>query len=119
MQAKYKLVNLLLQELEVEIAAINWPAQPSAAALASSLPFCADTMALTSWLAWVFLPKMRELIASQAALPEACGLSEQVEMQLTAKEQARLLPLTRAIDALLSENKMPPASLLKKLAEKS
>lgn len=118
MQQDYKIVNLLLAGLEAELQALNWPAKPSEAALASSLPFCADTLALPTWLAWVFLPKMRALIAQQAALPKVCGLSEQVEMQLTAAEQVKLLPLTRAIDALLSESKMPPAGLLKKLAEK-
>lgn len=112
-QQTAKLVARLLNKLEEELQQLGFPEQPSLAAQQSKLPFCVDTMDLTAWLAWVFLPQMRQLIANNMPLPSACALSEQLEMQLSSAELAKLLPVTQALDAFLTHGKLPAAKLLK------
>lgn len=110
---KVKLLTRLLNKLEEELQQLGFPEQPSTAARQSKLPFCVDTMDLTAWLAWIFLPQMRQLIANNAPLSSACALSEQLEMQLSSAELAKLLPVTQALDAFLTHGKLPAAKLLK------
>ena len=48
-----------------------WPStSPSNEALNSTVPFAVDAMDFESWLAFIFIPKMSQLIHSDAALPE-------------------------------------------------
>jgi len=58
------LVKALLGELETELKQQQlWAAAPpDAAALASTLPFCYDTMPLENWLQFIFLPRMQALL---------------------------------------------------------
>ncbi|WNO62016.1 YqcC family protein [Rheinheimera sp. MMS21-TC3] len=64
-------IELLLAELERELKQLNlWSASPpNVAAMASSAPFCCDTMPLENWLQYIFIPRMTALIAAKAALP--------------------------------------------------
>jgi uncharacterized protein YqcC (DUF446 family) len=55
---------------------------PSAQALASSLPFCCDTLRFTQWLQWVFLPHTRALAESGRPMPRASGIRPMAEEAL-------------------------------------
>lgn len=66
----------LLNELEAELKALSvWSASPpDPVALASTSPFCCDVMPLEQWLQYLFLPRMRALIAAKRALPTAISV---------------------------------------------
>lgn len=58
-----------------------WSEQaPSVEALASSEPFCVDTLAFEEWLQWVFLPRMKQVIETGAVLPRASGIRPMAEV---------------------------------------
>jgi len=110
-----KLLSKLLHLLEDRLKQTGaWQvAQPDAAAFNSSAPFCVDTMSLEQWLRYLFIPRMRALVDADKGLPPDCAITEQIEMVFTCKEKARVMEVTLAIDKLLTERKVPPASLLK------
>ncbi|GLR63310.1 YqcC family protein [Marinospirillum insulare] len=112
-----KLLNKLLNLLEKRLKHINaWQvAQPDPAAFNSQTPFCVDTMSLEQWLRYIFIPRMQALIDAGKQLPTHCAITEQVEMVLSNNEKARVMEVTLAIDKLLTEQKIPSASLLKQV----
>jgi len=112
-----KLLSRLLHLLESRLKQIDaWQViQPEASAFNSHSPFCVDTMSLEQWLRYLFIPRMRALIDAGKGLPTSCAITEQVEMVLTNKEKARVMEVTLAIDQLLTEQKIPTASLLKQV----
>lgn len=71
-----KSVTPLLNELEAELKQLSlWSAvPPDPHALASTSPFCCDTMPLENWLQFIFLPRIRALIAAERALPSAISV---------------------------------------------
>lgn len=75
MQHWHELADALLT-LEQELRRQGlWAAQPpSAAALASREPFCVDTLDFESWLQWIFIPRMAQIIESGATLPAGCHI---------------------------------------------
>lgn len=77
---------------------------PDAAALASTEPFCIDTLLFHEWLQWVYIPKMRAFIADNAALPERSGLLPMAEeaWKGSGHATAGLLLVVRALDALVN-----------------
>ena len=52
---------------------------PSTEALASSEPFCVDTLTLPQWLQFVFLPTMYQMLEDELPLPERCGITPMAE----------------------------------------
>lgn len=52
---------------------------PSTEALASTQPFCVDTLTLPQWLQFVFLPTIYRMLEEQQALPERCGIAPMAE----------------------------------------
>jgi uncharacterized protein YqcC (DUF446 family) len=93
--------QLLLQlENELKLQQLWSPLPPDAAALASTLPFCVDTLPLQGWLQYVFIPRMQALLASGAALPANMSLlaiAEQAFAPLGGHTQA-LLQLIAELD---------------------
>lgn len=77
---------------------------PDAAALASSQPFALDTLTLVEWLQFIFLPRMRQLVAAAAPLPGACGIAPMAEEYFRglSAESGALLAVLAAIDEILS-----------------
>ncbi len=75
------LADQLLQ-IERELRLLGWwSAQaPSAEALASQEPFCVDTLSFAQWLQWIFVPRMKLIIESDAALPARSGIRPMAEM---------------------------------------
>lgn len=60
-----------------------WEATPpSAEALASTQPFCLDTLSATQWLQWIFIPRMQALLAANADLPRNFAVTPYLEEAL-------------------------------------
>ena len=100
------LVKALLGELETELKQQHlWAsAPPDAAALASSLPFCYDTMQLENWLQFIFLPRMQALLDARLSLPAKISvlpIAEQAFSHLGAQAYP-LLYIIKHIDDTLS-----------------
>ncbi len=52
---------------------------PSSDALASTQPFCVDTLTLPQWLQFIFLPRIYQMLEEEQALPERCGIAPMAE----------------------------------------
>lgn len=96
--------HLLLIERELRVLGWWQEQAPSAAALASQEPFCVDTLTFEQWLQWIFLPRMKQLLEADAALPSVSGIQPMAEM--VYREQSgvtrRLLELLGEFDRLLT-----------------
>ncbi|WP_428820657.1 YqcC family protein [Microbulbifer sp. MCCC 1A16149] len=81
MKSIYPDIATLLLELEAEMRAVElWDAEPpSEEALASTQPFCVDTLTLPQWLQFVFLPRMSQLVELEQPLPGKCGIAPMAE----------------------------------------
>ncbi len=90
----------LLLELEAELRARDlWSAHaPLPQALASTQPFCVDTLAFEQWLQFVFLPRVEALLAAGAPLPAGCAIAALGEVRFAGGGHATLIALLRAID---------------------
>jgi uncharacterized protein YqcC (DUF446 family) len=100
----------LLVDLKTELIRLDlWePAPPSPAALASPLPFCADTLRFTQWLQWVFIPRTQAVLEGAAPLPVRSGIRPMAEEALAGCgwDTGPLLGLLGAIDITI--NLAPP-----------
>jgi uncharacterized protein YqcC (DUF446 family) len=97
----------LLRELETALRHAGlWEfAPPQPAALESAQPFCVDTLELSQWLQWMFLPRMRALLDARAALPAECGIAAMAEMTYPGRHETsllRVIEVLRAIDAAIA-----------------
>lgn len=112
------------QSLQVEVAEVLidveaelrqrdlWQSrQPTADALASTQPFCFDTLSLPEWLQFVFLPRMYRLIDDDQHLPDACGIAPVAEEYFrgTPLVHGNLIPALRRLDRLLCGEEGPRA----------
>jgi uncharacterized protein YqcC (DUF446 family) len=103
----YATLSDLLDQLTAELRRLElWSEQPPAPeALASSAPFCYDTLAFEQWLQWVFIPQLRHMIALQAPLPASCAISPMGELAFAESDwdAAPLIALLQTIDASFTE----------------
>lgn len=78
---------------------------PSAQALASTTPFCIDTMSFTDWLQFIFLVKMQQLVVMQMPLPQGMALHPMAEEAFKALtvDTRELLALILSFDQLLNK----------------
>lgn len=79
----------------------NWQnTGPSTEQLASSQPFCIDTLTLPQWLQFIFIPKMRELIELGAPLPQKVEIGPYAEeaVKQLAFDAKPLLAVIKTID---------------------
>ena len=60
----YQRISYLLKALEKEMRSLDlWSSTPPAEqALASSMPFCYDTLDFSEWLQWIFIPRLHLLL---------------------------------------------------------
>lgn len=74
--------------------------RPSDSALASTAPFCFDTLEFHAWLEWVFLPRMRQTIEQKLNLAAPCSISPLAEYQFAtyAEPTQHLLVLLTELD---------------------
>jgi uncharacterized protein YqcC (DUF446 family) len=61
----------VVDDLEAELRRMDlWElSPPSQQMLASTEPFCFDTLALSQWLQWLLIPRMRQIFAGDGSLP--------------------------------------------------
>lgn len=102
----YLQVDLLLDQIETELKACGlWALiTPSAEAMQSTAPFFCDTMPLENWLQFVFLPRMRALVAGRLPLPQQIAVCPIAEEAFKPVDRQRLLLINRIadLDELLS-----------------
>ena len=78
---------------------------PSTEALASSQPFCVDTLTLPQWLQFVFLPTIYQMLEEGQPLPQRCGIAPMAEefYRDSGLAVGSLVDALLRIDELLSE----------------
>jgi uncharacterized protein YqcC (DUF446 family) len=99
-------VTALLLKIRTEMEALElWQSSPpSAQALASTQPFCIDTLHFTEWLQWLLIPRLQEMIRQELPLPQSSQIqpmAEEVFKQMQADTDA-LLALINLLDETLS-----------------
>ncbi len=79
---------------------------PSAGALASSQPFCLDTLEPLEWLQWVLILRMRAFVAAQQPLPQKFAVAPYFEVALasTTPGHAPILLSLAQLDALFMDD---------------
>ena len=94
----------LLIDLEAELRNRRlWDAEaPDPLALASTQPFCIDTLSFPRWLQFVFLPRMRAMVAAGDALSQQCAIAEMAEMHFAGGDGAAIVALLRRIDLVVT-----------------
>ncbi|MGB0751776.1 MAG: YqcC family protein [Gammaproteobacteria bacterium] len=99
-------IPALVDCIELELRRIGlWEAdRPPQCAFDSDLPFMLDTMRVSQWLQWVFLPRMRRILYDRKPLPTACAIHPIAKMDLagTSSDTGRLLKFIARLDGLLS-----------------
>ena len=98
------LASLLIDiECELRRAGLWGDVAPGPEALASTEPFCVDTMGFQDWLQFVFLPRMHALIEAQAVLPSQCDIATMAETVWTADGRAKtVITVLRAFDEAIN-----------------
>lgn len=78
---RYTSVSNVIQELEsVLIEAGLWDeTPPDANALASTEPFCVDTLNFNQWLQFVFIGRMQLIVEGRLPLPENSNIATMAE----------------------------------------
>ena len=96
----------LLIDIESELRRLGLWSQvpPAEKALVSEQPFCVDTLTLSQWLQYIFLPTMYQLMKDGEALPRRCGVAPMAEEYFRGSELATdaLIEALRQIDVTLS-----------------
>ncbi|ABD81640.1 YqcC family protein [Saccharophagus degradans] len=97
----------LLMDLEMHLRSASlWQAQlPSQAALASTQPFCVDTLEFQQWLQFVFIPRLRVLAETGQPLPLLCNVAPMVsdgDVFTGVNARAEIVHTLEQIDALIS-----------------
>jgi len=97
----------LLDEIEAEMRRLGlWEgASPPRRAFHSPNPFCYDTMAVTQWMQWVFIPRMRETLAMGVPLAAPCEVTPALEVHFDelGGERGRLIGLVAEFDRLMPD----------------
>ncbi len=75
-------IRQALKRIEQELRDLAWWEEhsPSLDALASSQPFCCDTLSFTQWLQWVLIPKLGQLVEQGDALPTFSAIAQMSEV---------------------------------------
>jgi uncharacterized protein YqcC (DUF446 family) len=96
----------LLIDIEAQLRQLGlWEKiSPSTEALASTEPFCVDTLTLPQWLQFIFIPTMYQMLEEEAPLPDRCGIAPMAEefFRRSGLSTDDLLVALVKIDELLS-----------------
>ncbi len=106
MTDRQQLLSAHLQTLEQCLCELAcWASEPpSAEALASTQPFCVDTLSFPQWLQFVFIARLRTMLALNQPLPDNCAVAPMAQ-EYVKSVQASLSPVIEIladIDRLLS-----------------
>lgn len=97
-----------LIDLESELRQLQlWQAEaPSAEALASTQPFCIDTLNFPQWLQFIFLVKMQQLVDGNLPLPSNCAIAPMAQeyFKVLRCDSSALLSCLTRLDALLTDS---------------
>ena len=97
----------VLIDIEAELRRLGqWDKiPPSTEALASTQPFCVDTLTLPQWLQFIFLPTMYRMLEENEPLPQRCGIAPMAEEFFRGSGLAigGLVDALLRVDELLSE----------------
>jgi uncharacterized protein YqcC (DUF446 family) len=95
---------ILLLEAEMRRIGLWEETPPEKQALASTVPFCHDWLEFHQWLQWILIPKTRELIENDLAMPSTSDIATLAEYRFKQmpQETEGLLKLIREFDRLLS-----------------
>jgi uncharacterized protein YqcC (DUF446 family) len=92
--------------LEAELKRMElWePDPPTERMLASKQPFCFDTLALSQWLQWQLIPRMRRILAGDGEMPTTSAIYPLAEECFEHLEDpAALLTLIDRFDRLIRD----------------
>ncbi len=96
----------LLIDIEAQLRQLGqWEKiPPEADALASTQPFCVDTLRLPQWLQFVFLPTLYLMLEEAQELPHGCGIAPMAEEYFrgTGLFSSELVATLVKVDELLS-----------------
>jgi len=99
-------VSTLLIAIREEMEAKQlWGEQsPSAEALASTQPFCVDTLTFSEWIQWLMIPRLQMMITQQMPLPQNSNIHAMAEevFKTLATDTALLEELIRQLDDALN-----------------
>ena len=93
-----QLLDELSDTLKVHQLWSNTP--PNTAAFASTAPFCYDTMRFEQWLQFVFIIKMKQLIAANQPLPKGAYITPMAEQRLV--DYPKVIDVIKKIDKALN-----------------
>lgn len=79
---------------------LNDPKTPTAEDLASTQPFCIDTMDFEVWLQFVLVARFRFMIEEQLPLPASCGIYPMALESFKEVSAPEVLESIKAIDDL-------------------
>ncbi len=99
-------ITTLLAELTIALKQDNlWQLEsPSIDKLSSAAPFCYDTLRFEQWLQFIFIPKIKQLIAEKSVLPNKVALTPMAEEAFKAipSKAYYLLSIIGKIDKALA-----------------
>ncbi|NMH64574.1 YqcC family protein [Shewanella salipaludis] len=96
----------LLGDIEAELKALEFwsEVRPSAAAMASTAPFCCDLMPMEHWLQFIFLPRMHRLIEMEQPLPTKIAIAPMGKhVWAGLASHKALIGILNDLDVLLNE----------------
>ena len=78
---------------------------PSAEALASTAPFCVDTLSFPEWLQFVFLERVYLIVQQSLSLPASSGIAPLAEEYFVtdSTDAGMVIALLRRFDNLIEE----------------
>lgn len=102
----YRALRRVVNGIEHQLQRIKlWEAQPpSEEALASGEPFSYDTMPFHRWLQWLFIPRMRTILAGHGDLPTSSAILPYARdcLQDCCEDPDELLFLIQTFDELIT-----------------
>jgi len=98
-----------LMDIEAELRQLGqWASEtPTPEALASTEPFCVDTLSFTQWLQFIFLPRMYALLEQNRLPPGPCSIAPLAEEYFKNGnlDTDRLIRHIAELDRLLTRGK--------------
>lgn len=83
-----------------------WQTQaPDSEKLASTAPFCIDTLSFLEWLQWIYVARLRALIEANGRLPKGANVLPYAEesLRVSGERVPGLLALIEQLDAELAD----------------